>query len=485
MQKDAKILLADDDPSLRLVLEEALKRDGHAVVLAASIAETLACLDDADIKILISDVMFPDGNALEKLAKIRTKRPDIAIAVMSAQSTLLTAVKTIEHKVEAYLPKPFPLRELISVVARLNDRPHTPPATPTPPAIPPEDDTPAIIGKSRAMQEIYRNIARLMPTDLTVMISGESGSGKEVVARAIHDLGKRRDAPFIAINMAAIPQELIESELFGYEKGAFTGADRQNLGRFEQARDGTLFLDEIGDMPLNAQTRLLRVLQDGSFTRLGGRKMISANCRIIAATHKDLAQAIKDGEFRHDLFYRLNVVPLQLPPLRARVEDIPDLIENIMRRAQKDGLESKTITDEAMQLLKRHAWPGNVRELENTIKRLLVLVDGAKIEPAHLDDILSPHQPSTLGGASHLAELIANQMEQFFAAHNGALPPNGIYERILAEVERPLLTRTLSATKGNQLKAAEVLGINRNTLRKKITALGIDPKSERDWNQPS
>ena len=481
MQKSAKILLADDDPSLRLVLEEALKRDGHAVVLAASIAETLACLDDADIKILISDVMFPDGNALEKLAKIRTKRPDIAIAVMSAQSTLLTAVKTKEHKVEAYLPKPFPLRELIGVVARLNDRAQTP----APPAIPPEDDTPAIIGKSRAMQEIYRNIARLMPTDLTVMISGESGSGKEVVARAIHDLGKRRDAPFVAINMAAIPQELIESELFGYEKGAFTGADRQNLGRFEQASGGTLFLDEIGDMPLNAQTRLLRVLQDGSFTRLGGRKMISANCRIIAATHKDLAQAIKDGEFRHDLFYRLNVVPLHLPPLRARVEDIPDLIENIMRRAQKDGLESKTITDKAMQLLMRHAWPGNVRELENTIKRLLVLVDGAKIEPAHLDDILSPHQPSTLGGASHLAELIANQMEQFFAAHNGALPPNGIYERILAEVERPLLTRTLSATNGNQLKAAEVLGINRNTLRKKITALGIDPKSERDWNQPS
>ena len=484
MQKSAKILLADDDPSLRLVLEEALKRDGHAVVLAASIAETLACLDDADIKILISDVMFPDGNALEKLAKIRTKRPDIAIAVMSAQSTLLTAVKTIEHKVEAYLPKPFPLRELISVVARLNDRAQTP-ATPAPPAKPPTDDTPAIIGKSRAMQEIYRNIARLMPTDLTVMISGESGSGKEVVARAIHDLGKRRDAPFIAINMAAIPQELIESELFGYEKGAFTGADRQNLGRFEQASGGTLFLDEIGDMPLNAQTRLLRVLQDGSFTRLGGRKMISAECRIIAATHKDLAQAIKDGEFRHDLFYRLNVVPLQLPPLRARVEDIPDLIENIMRRAHKDGLESKIITSGAMQILMRHAWPGNVRELENTIKRLLVLVDGGKIEPAHLDDILSPHQPSTLGGASHLAELIANQMEQFFAAHNGALPPNGIYERILAEVERPLLTRTLSATNGNQLKAAEVLGINRNTLRKKITALGIDPKSERHWNQPS
>ena len=481
MQKDAKILLADDDPSLRLVLEEALKRDGHAVVLAASIAETLACLDDADIKILISDVMFPDGNALEKLAKIRTKRPDIAIAVMSAQSTLLTAVKTKEHKVEAYLPKPFPLRELISVVARLNDRAQTP----APPPIAPEDDTPAIIGKSRAMQEIYRNIARLMPTDLTVMISGESGSGKEVVARAIHDLGKRRDAPFVAINMAAIPQELIESELFGYEKGAFTGADRQNLGRFEQASGGTLFLDEIGDMPLNAQTRLLRVLQDGSFTRLGGRKMISANCRIIAATHKDLTQAIKDGEFRHDLFYRLNVVPLQLPPLRARVEDIPDLIENIMRRAHKDGLESKIITRGAMQILMRHAWPGNVRELENTIKRLLVLVDGGKIETAHLDDILSPHQPATLGGASHLAELIANQMEQFFAAHNGALPPNGIYERILAEVERPLLTRTLSATNGNQLKAAEVLGINRNTLRKKITALGIDPKSERDWNQPS
>ena len=482
MQDALKILLADDDPSLRLVLEEALRRDGHQVVLAASIAELLTHLNDSAIKILVSDVMFPDGNALEKLIAIRTNRPDIAIAVMSAQSTLLTAVKTKQNKVEAYLPKPFPLRELLATVARLSMKPHTPaPSQPPTPKKPIAENTPAIIGKSRAMQEIYRNIARLMPTDLTVMITGESGSGKEVVARAIHDLSKHRDAPFIAINMAAIPHELIESELFGYEKGAFTGADQQSIGRFEQATNGTLFLDEIGDMPLHAQTRLLRVLQDGTFTRLGGRNMISAKCRIIAATHKDLAQAIKDGEFRHDLFYRLNVVPLHLPPLRARVEDIPDLVENIIRRAQKDGLESKTITDEAMHLLMRHDWPGNVRELENTIKRLLVLVDGGVIEHSHLDGILSSPQHSP----SHLAELIASQMEQFFAAHNGDLPANGIYERILAEVERPLLTSTLSATKGNQLKAAEVLGINRNTLRKKITALGIDPKPERHWNQPS
>ncbi len=241
-----------------------------------------------------------------------------------------------------------------------------------------------IIGKSRAMQDIYRTIARLMGTDLTVMITGESGSGKEVVARAIHNLGERSKKPFVALNMAAIPRDLIESELFGYEKGAFTGADRQTHGRFDQAADGTLFLDEIGDMPIDTQTRLLRVLQDGYFTRVGGRDNIRANTRIIAATHKNLLAEIENGSFRQDLYYRLNVVPITVPALRERAEDIPDLIDHIMEKSLKNGLDRKTISAPAMDMMKRYDWPGNVRELENLVRRLLVLIDDQIIEAHHL-----------------------------------------------------------------------------------------------------
>jgi two-component system nitrogen regulation response regulator GlnG len=326
------------------------------------------------------------------------------------------------------------------------------------------------------MQEVYRTVARLMNTDLTVTITGESGTGKELVARALHDFGKRRGAPFVAVNMAAIPRELIESELFGHEKGAFTGALTRTSGRFEQADGGTLFLDEIGDMPPEAQTRLLRVLQDGRFTTVGGRTPIKANVRIIAATHRDLTQLIKHGLFREDLYYRLNVVPIRLPPLRQRTEDIPELVAHFLNEAVAQGLPSKSLTPAAIARLKAHRWPGNVRELENLMKRLLALytepvIDAEAIEMELVGSTPAPTseaRPATLGAA------IERHLRDYFEGHNGGLPPRGLYDRILREMERPLLTLTLQSTHGNQIKAADVLGLNRNTLRKKIRELDIN-----------
>jgi two-component system nitrogen regulation response regulator GlnG len=327
------------------------------------------------------------------------------------------------------------------------------------------------------MQEIYRVLARLMGTDLTVMIMGESGTGKELVARALHDYGKRRSGPFVALNMAAIPRELIESELFGHEKGAFTGANNRYAGRFEQAESGTLFLDEIGDMPLEAQTRLLRVLQQGEYTTVGGRTPIRTDVRIIAATNRDLRQLINQGLFREDLFYRLNVVPLRLPPLRERSEDIADLVRHFLGQAQAEGLPPKSLSPEALEALKRYRWPGNVRELENLVRRLAALysedVIGIEVieqelaEPAVAPIVEAGGEGDSLGAA------VERHLGRYFAAHGDSLPPAGLYDRILHEVERPLITLSLAATRGNQIRTAQLLGLNRNTLRKKIRELDI------------
>jgi two-component system nitrogen regulation response regulator GlnG len=319
-------------------------------------------------------------------------------------------------------------------------------------------------------------LARLMLTDLTVMISGESGTGKELVARALHDYGKRRTGPFVAINMAAIPRDLIESELFGHEKGAFTGANTRSAGRFEQAEGGTLFLDEIGDMPMEAQTRLLRVLQQGEYTTVGGRTPIKADVRIIAATNKDLRQLIQQGLFREDLFFRLNVVPLRLPPLRERTEDIPDLIRHFFTLIEREGLPAKQIDQAAIERLKRHRWPGNVRELENLARRLAALYPQETITSAVIDAELS--QPSLSPGDNYrgdenLANAVERYLARYFTGFDEGLPPPGLYHRVLREVEAPLLTAALAATRGNQIRAADLLGVNRNTLRKKIRDLEI------------
>ncbi|MCW5700909.1 MAG: nitrogen regulation protein NR(I), partial [Rhodospirillales bacterium] len=363
------VLVADDDPGIRTVVSHALERAGFQVRVTGHAATLWQWVSDGQGDVIITDVLMPDENGLDLIPRIRKIRPELRVIVMSAQNTLLTAVKATERGAFEYLPKPFDLNELLGVVRRALE----PPKRNVPQSHDEfdfqEDDSP-LIGRSPAMQEIYRVLARLMGTDLTVLIVGESGTGKELVARALHRYGKRRDGPFVAINMAAIPRDLIESELFGHEKGAFTGANIRGVGRFEQAEGGTLFLDEIGDMPMEAQTRLLRVLQEGEYTTVGGRTPIRANVRIIAATHRDLRQLIRQGLFREDLYFRLNVVPIRLPPLRERSSDIPELVGHFITKGTGEGLPTKIIDSSAMERLKVYRWPGNVRELENLVRRL-------------------------------------------------------------------------------------------------------------------
>ena len=334
-----------------------------------------------------------------------------------------------------------------------------------------------LVGRSPAMQEIYRVLARLMQTDLTVMITGESGTGKELVARALHDYGKRRTGPFVPINMAAIPRDLIESELFGHEKGAFTGAQARSAGRFEQAEGGTLFLDEIGDMPMDAQTRLLRVLQQGEYTTVGGRTPIKTDVRLVAATNKDLRLLINQGLFREDLFFRLNVVPIRLPPLRERIEDIPDLVRHFFTVAEKEGLPSKQIEPAAVERLKRYRWPGNIRELENLVRRLAALYPQDTITANLIEAELATPTVTLVEEEAPSDEDLSESVERFlakyFAEFGDNLPPPGLYHRIVKEVEYPLIGAALAATRGNQIKAAELLGVNRNTLRKKIRDLDV------------
>ncbi|OYV35281.1 MAG: nitrogen regulation protein NR(I), partial [Acidocella sp. 20-61-6] len=377
------ILIADDDRSIRTVLTQALGRSGYQVRATSSAATLWRWVEDGEGDVVITDVIMPDENGLDLIPRIRRVRPELPVIVMSAQSTLTTAVQATQRGAFDYLPKPFDLADLLGVVDRALKQPVLSPGQAEAPKQAADEALP-LIGRSPAMQEIYRIIARLTTTDLTVMINGESGAGKELVARALHDYGRRRSGPFVAINMAAIPRELIESELFGHERGAFTGATNRHIGRFEQANGGTLFLDEIGDMPPEAQTRLLRVLQEGEFTTVGGRQPIRANARIVAATHRDLRALIRTGQFREDLFYRLNVVPIRLPPLRERPDDIPVLAQHFLNKAQSEGLPAKTLDPGAMALLSSYRWPGNVRELENLIRRLAALIPAPVITEATL-----------------------------------------------------------------------------------------------------
>ena len=467
----AKILLVDDDAAIRMVVTEALRRDGHDVRTAATVAEQVALLEQFVPDVLITDVILPDGNGLDLVPSILKKRPDLPIIVLSAQNTLTTAVRATEQGAFEYLPKPFDLDELCRAVRDgLARSGHSDDIMPS------EDADLPLIGRSAAMQDVYRMIARVVTTDLTVLILGESGTGKELVARALHDLGPRKAKPFVAVNMAAIPRELIEAELFGHERGAFTGALARSAGRFEQAAGGTLFLDEIGDMPMDAQTRLLRVLQSGEFTLVGGTRAIAVDVRIIAATHKNLADLIANGQFREDLYYRLNVVPITLPPLRQRRDDIGLLAQHFLDRAAAEGLPRKRLNDTGTARLAEHHWPGNVRELENLMRRLAAIVR----DPVIPVDAIAAQLGGDVALASEPAETLRAAIEQhltrYFVQFGSDLPPPGLYDRILAEVERPLLTATLNAVRGNQLRAADLLGINRNTLRKKLTDFGIVAK---------
>lgn len=472
----ATILIADDDRAIRTVLTQALGRLGHEVLTTGNAATLWRWVSDGQGDLVITDVVMPDENGLDLIPRIKKLRPELRVIVMSAQNTLITAVKAAERGAFEYLPKPFDLKELVSVVERALTASRERPVADHGQDDAEEDHLP-LIGRSPAMQEIYRVLARLMGTDLTVMINGESGTGKELVARALHDYGKRRNGPFIAVNMAAIPRELIESDLFGHEKGAFTGAMNRSTGRFEQAQGGTLFLDEIGDMPLEAQTRLLRVLQEGEYTTVGGRTAIKTDVRIIAATHRDLRTLIRQGLFREDLFYRLNVVPIRLPPLRERTEDIPLLVRHFLNQTILQGLPAKSIDAVAMDRLKRYRWPGNVRELENMVRRLAALyaqeVIGIDVIEAELSDPAPVAEATQEPRGEGLSAAVERHLRDFFASQKDDLDMTGLYDLVLREVERPLISMSLSVTRGNQIKAAALLGLNRNTLRKKIRDLDI------------
>jgi two-component system nitrogen regulation response regulator GlnG len=468
------VLIADDDTAIRTVLNQALARAGFAPRATGNAATLWRWVSQGEGDVVITDVVMPDENAFDLIPRIKKLRPDLPIIVMSAQNTLMTALTATEKGAFEYLPKPFDLNEVVAVVSRALSEPGR--SRPTTSSERESDELP-LIGRSLPMQDIYRVLARLTQSDLTVMINGESGTGKELVARVLHDYGKRRHGPFVAINMAAIPRELIESELFGHEKGAFTGAQTRTPGRFEQAEGGTLFLDEIGDMPLEAQTRLLRVLQQGEYTTVGGRTPIKTNVRIIAATHRDLKSQIQQGLFREDLYYRLNVVPIRLPPLRERLEDIGDLVRHFLRQAAREGLGQKSIESAAIERLKAHPWPGNVRELENVVRRLVALYPQDTLTTQIVEQELAGSAISPpLGATSEngdLSESVERYLSRYFSSFGNELPPPGLYDRVIRDVEKPLLSAALAATRGNQIRAAELLGLNRNTLRARIRDLNI------------
>ncbi len=469
------ILIADDDRAIRTVLSQALTRAGFEVRAGGTASSLWQWVSNGEGDVVVTDVMMPDQNAFDLIPRIKKLRPDLPIIVISAKNTLGTAITAAEKGAFDYLPKPFDLGELTDLVQRAVDLPQQGSLPNV--EIGDEDGLP-LVGGSPAMQEIYRSVARLTQNDLSVLITGDSGTGKELVARALHDFGTRKRGQFVALNMAAIPRELIESELFGHEKGAFTGASQRMEGRFAQAEGGTLFLDEIGDMPMETQTRLLRVLQEGEYTTIGGRRPIKTDVRIIAATHQDLRRLIRQGLFREDLYFRLNVVPLRLPPLRERVEDIEDLVRHFIGRGAEEGLAVKSFDNDALEVMRAHNWPGNVRELENLVRRLSALtvedVVGAEAVRMELQESNMEGGAATREETGSLTESLNFHLTNYFKGHGDGLPPNGLYDRVLREVETPLIELSLAATRGNQIKAAELLGLNRNTLRKKIQELNIE-----------
>lgn len=468
------VLLADDDESICTVIRQALRKRGFAVRITDNGRELLSWVSKGLGDLVITDVMMPEIGGLEALSEIRLLRPDMPVIVISAQSTLMTAVEATERGANEYFPKPFDLHQLVDCVVRLMPETSEQAAE--------EKTSPSslagdLIGSSPAMQTVYRALARLTKVDLTVMLEGESGTGKEVIARKLHELSLRKDKPFVALNMAAIPRDLVESELFGHEKGAFTGAVARRKGKFALAEGGTLFLDEIGDMPLDAQAKLLRVLQEGEYTPIGSTVAAKTNVRIICATHQHLEERCKRGEFREDLYYRLHVVPIHIPPLRDRKEDIPLLAEFFLKQAMKRGLPSKRLSKDALELMVAYRWPGNVRELENTIYRSAALSSDDIIPRDLVEEQLrrteAPKDTGNIAFSDNYQETVTRLMQQYFAAHKPSIPPQGIHGRIIRLTEKPLIMLALDAVGGNQIQAADLLGINRNTLRKKIRELGI------------
>jgi len=458
------VWIVDDDRSIRWVLEKALARAHIRSASFASADEALQKLAAGEApRVLVSDIRMPGASGLDLLREAKQRHPDLPVIIMTAYSDLDSAVSAFQGGAFEYLPKPFDVDQAVALVSRALEQGAHQTGAPTAESLAPE-----ILGQAPAMQEVFRAIGRLSQSHATVLINGESGAGKELVARALHRHSPRKDGPFVALNTAAIPRDLLESELFGHEKGAFTGAAAQRRGRFEEAAGGTLFLDEIGDMPAELQTRLLRVLSDGQFYRVGGHQPIRANARVITATHQNLEQRVKDGLFREDLFHRLNVIRLRLPPLRERREDIPALARHFLANsAQQLGVEPKRLSDAVLKFLQAAHWPGNVRQLENLCHWLTVMAPGQQIE---LDDLPAEMRDAAPAGVgADWKGLLAAMADDLLAKQ-----PGTVWDRLNREFEATLIRRALAATGGRRIEAAQLLGIGRNTITRKIQELGLE-----------
>ena len=462
------VWIVDDDRSIRWVLEKALQKADIPCKTFSEAESVLQAIKKEQPALILSDIHMPGKSGLEMLAEIKKSYPKLPIIIMTAYSDLDSAVASFQGGAFEYLPKPFDIDKAIELVRRATEESEEEEQTPA------EETASEIIGKAPAMQEVFRAIGRLSQSKATVLLTGESGAGKEVVARALHKHSPRSNAPFVAINMAAIPKDLMETELFGHEKGAFTGANTIRQGRFEQADGGTLFLDEIGDMPLDVQTRLLRVLADGQFYRVGGYAPVKVDVRIIAATHQNLEQRVQEGKFREDLFHRLNVIRVHLPPLRERREDIPRLARHFLQVAARElGVEAKQLHPETDAALTRLAWPGNVRQLENTCRWLTVMAAGQEVLiqdlPAELFEATAPESSSGHALPDSWATLLAQWADR--ALRSGH---QNLLSEAQPEMERTLLTTALRHTQGHKQEAARLLGWGRNTLTRKLKELGME-----------
>ena len=462
------VWIVDDDRSIRWVIEKALSREGIAFNSFSSAQEALDALSGGAPEVQVSDIRMPGLSGLELLQTVKQRHPAVPVIVMTAYSDLDSAVAAFQGGAYEYLPKPFDVDQAVDLIRRALDESRRESQ-----AVEPMGEAPEILGHAPAMQDVFRAIGRLSQSSATVLITGESGTGKELVARALHRHSARASRPFVAINTAASPKDLLESELFGHERGSFTGAQQQRRGRFEQAEGGTLFLDEIGDMPAELQTRLLRVLSDGTFYRVGGHQQIKGNVRVIAATHQNLEQRVRDGSFREDLFHRLNVIRLRLPSLRERAEDIPLLSKHFLAAsAQQLGVEPKRLADEALQHLSRLELPGHVRQLENLCHWLTVMAPGQVIE---VGDLPAEFRDQSTAVAADWLSALEQEAERRLARGQ-----TGILDDLARQFERTLISKALQRTGGRRIEAANLLGMGRNTITRKIQELGIedDPEPE-------
>jgi two-component system, NtrC family, nitrogen regulation response regulator GlnG len=460
------VWIVDDDRSIRWVIEKALSREGIAFNSFSSAQEALDALTASAPEVLVSDIRMPGRSGLELLQAVKTRHPAVPVIVMTAYSDLDSAVAAFQGGAYEYLPKPFDIDQAVELIRRAlyESRREAEAAEPL-------TATPEILGQAPAMQEVFRAIGRLSQSSATVLITGESGTGKELVARALHRHSARARQPFVAINTAAMPKDLLESELFGHERGSFTGAQQQRRGRFEQAEGGTLFLDEIGDMPAELQTRLLRVLSDGTFYRVGGHQQMKVNVRVIAATHQNLEQRVRDGTFREDLYHRLNVIRLRLPSLHERSEDVPLLAKHFLALSAKQlGVEPKRIAEDALAHLARLEFPGNVRQLENLCHWLTVMAPGQVID---LGDLPAEFRDQAASAASDWLAALEQEAERRLARGD-----TGILDALGRQFERALITKALARTGGRRIDAANLLGMGRNTITRKIQELGIEDNNE-------